>query len=119
MKLPKTKTILSIIIALFAPTLLGEGSVKTNLTLAWDYPTNQFDTNLVFILRYTTNAAISITNWPVIQVINGSNRQTTVAMSPSVAFFVMTASNLWGEGFFSNVAAVPPPPTSSLVLTIR
>jgi len=94
------------------------GVLFTNVTLAWDYPSNELSTNLVFKLYSTTNVALPMTNWPLVKTIVGTNLTTPFPMQPGMRLFVMTASNFWGESTFSPVAATPPAPRFDVPLSI-
>jgi hypothetical protein len=102
------------VITIHAATL-PSGSV----TLAWDYPTNELSPNLTFNLYSTTNVTASVTSWPLLTNIVGTNLQASITVQPGQRFFVMTASNFWMESEFSNVVYVPPLPAVGSNLNIR
>lgn len=77
----------------------------TPLTLRWDFPTNKLE-GITFKIYYTTNLATPKTNWTVLGTTTNLFFSTPIA--PGAYFFSVTASNLWGEGDFSNVASTPP-----------
>jgi hypothetical protein len=60
-----------------------------------------------------------MTNWPVIAVINGTNRTAKVQLAPGRYWFAMTASNWWGESDFSEVLEVKGPPLSDAKLSLE
>jgi hypothetical protein len=116
---------LRILLLVFAATLLPAraavivpGVLFTNVTLAWSYPSNELSTNMVFKLYSTTNTALPMTSWPLVKMIPGPNLTTTFPMQAELRFFVMTASNFWGESTFSPVAATPPAPRFDVPLSI-
>jgi len=99
------------------------GQFKTKVVLAWNYPTNEYQTNFSFSIYHSTNALIPLTNWtritniafigPVTNLpVTGTNYDfsTTLPTIAGVHFFIMTVSNSWGESSFSNVAGTPPVP---------
>lgn len=96
------------------------GVFPTQVTLKWDqYPTNQISPDLVFKIYSHTNIAVPFTNWPVVKTVAGTNLSTTFPMQPAARYFVLTASNFWGESSFSNVASTPAPPRSDVPLGIE
>lgn len=99
------------------------GQLRTNVTLAWDYPESEL-TNVSFFIRGTNVLAPSAASWPVIAVVEGtSNLPTpttvTIPLTPQSFFFVCQASNYWGLADPSNIAAVPSPPRSDVLLRVR
>jgi hypothetical protein len=90
-----------------------------DVTLFFDYPTNQLSTNLTFRVYATTNLSFPLTNWTVIKTVVGTNTSVTVRVVPGQNYFAMTASNMWLESDFSNVALTPPLPRSDVNLTIQ
>lgn len=115
----KFLTISVVAIALFA-TALTLPPLRSSFTLAWDYG-NVSDTNLVFIIRGTTNLSnTDIRTWPVVGVTGYTNRSITLSnMIPAEMYFAASASNLWGESFFSNQAVLPAPPIYGTNLVIQ
>ena len=100
---------------LFPLTLLALGPAFTpsgRINLSWSYPTNEFDTNLVFRVYSSTNATDFLTNWSVLTNVVGTNLSATVTIAPGARFFFMTASNFWGESNPSEVASTPALPRS-------
>lgn len=99
------------------------GEWKDYVVIRWEYEDKQYPelsyaTNLWFRLFAHTNIAEPMANWPLIAVINGTNRQAKVQLAPGHYWFTMTASNWWGESVFSNVAEVYGPPSSDSKLSI-
>lgn len=85
------------------------GVIRTNVTLAWDpYPTNQISPDLVLKVYSSTNATAPLSTWPLLTTVNPTNSTVTLPTDAQQRFFVMTASNWWGESFFSNVTNTPP-----------
>lgn len=98
---------------------LWAAPISTNgVILMWDYPTNLLSTNLVFKLYSSTNATAPLSTWALVKTIPGTVTATSFPMQPEARFFVMTASNFWGEANFSNVAATPAAPRSDVTLSI-
>lgn len=102
--------ILLIILAVLSADGAPPGSLRTNITLQIDYPTNQLSTNLVFKIYSTTNLALAVSSWPLEKTFVGTNTTFTLPIIASQRFYVMTSSNWWGESDFSNVAQTPPLP---------
>lgn len=86
------------------------GVLRTNVPLEWDYPTNELSTNLLFKIYSSTNLSSPVTNWSLYSTVVGTNTRAIVPLDAQQRFFVLTASNYWGESSFSNVTNVPPPP---------
>lgn len=112
----KTLIILLFFLLFITATLLAD-PLRTNVVLYWNYPAAEVS-NTTFIVRYTTNATIPKTNWPVSATVLG---QTNCALNiqPGAYFFVCQASNLWGVSDPSNVASTPAPPRSDYSLGVR
>ncbi len=112
----------------YAITPLSKGII-----IAWDYPTNdaifklQADnpTNfpLYFNVYSVTNLQETLTNWNLYVSRNATNFQRTTVgtnyqyyfytnANVEMRFYVVTASNFWGESLTSNVAGTPPPPAA-------
>ncbi len=92
------------------------GILRTNVTLAWDYPVTELSTNLVFKIYSATNViqpVVLLTN------VSGTNTQVTLPLDAQQRYFVVTASNYWGESSFSNVAETPPPPRDQNNLRLK
>ena len=106
------------LIACGALALLA-GPPSGKVTLAWDYPTNELTTNLVFKLYHSTNIVAPLGTWTVLTNVVGTNLSVSVVVTPGVNFFAMTASNLWGESDFSNVAETPALPSSGTGLKVK
>jgi hypothetical protein len=103
------------LLILFARCLVLHAAAA-DISLYWDYPTNDLSTQMVFKVYWTTN----ITN-PVIWqsfIVPGTTTTTRVTMEPGRRFFVMTASNLWGESELSNLISTPNPATNVTGLKI-
>lgn len=89
-----------------------------NVVLSWNYPTNELATNLVFKIYGTNLLNSSFSNWPVLTNATGTNLSIPIRIVPGPFFFVMTASNFWGESDFSAVASTPALPRSDVNLRI-
>jgi len=110
--------ILLVILAVLCADGAPPGVMRTSVTLAWDYPTNQLSTNLTFRIFSTTNITQSVTNWPLYGATSGTNLSATFPIDANQRWFVMTASNWWGSSDFSTVAATPPLPRSDVSLSL-
>lgn len=84
-----------------------------SVSLAWDYPTNELN-GVTFRLKWTTNVAL--TNW--VTIATTTNTTVRVDVPKGVNFFACTASNFWGESFFSNIASTPPVVRTNVSLNI-
>lgn len=111
---------------ILAALLLGWSSLTAaltpkNITLAWDYPTNELSTNLTFRLYGSTNIVQPMTNWILLVTIPGTNLSTVLSVVPGEHFYALTASNVFWrlESDFSNVASTPPAPRSDVNLGVR
>lgn len=99
-------------------------SAQTNLGaihLAWDYPSNELvGVDASFIIRSSADITVPVTNWPVIYNdswtntiitnFDGTNYTFTIGylVQPiEKRFYIATASNFWGESFFSNTSSTP------------
>ena len=98
--------------------VLPPGTLRTSVTLAWNYPTNQLSTNLTFKIYSSTNLTLPVTNWPLVQTVAGTNLSVTMPIDGQQRWYVMTSSNWWGESSFSNVAGTEPLPRSDVDLGI-
>jgi len=82
----------------FAGAPLPVAPLKT-VTLTWDYPESELNTDLTFKIYNTTNVSLPITNWEVLHVI-GTQCWTRFPAGSDARFFVITASNAFGESDF-------------------
>lgn len=105
------------LVLLFAVTVIGQ--LRTNVVLEFDYPATELSTNLTFKVYSTTNITQPVTNWPVLLTVVGTNASITIPMTAQQRFFVITASNYWGEGNFSAVAQTPPPPRDLVQVRLK
>lgn len=79
-----------------------------DITLEWNYPTNLLCTNLWFNIYGTTNLDLPVEQWPFITNVVGTNLFANLSVVPGANFFVMTASNFWGESSItSNITSTP------------
>ena len=110
-------------------TLAAPGQISTNgILLAWDYPASVLSTNQVLFKLYsTTNLTSPQSSWPLVKSIRSTNGIpvgtnlsfiTAFPMQAEARYFVMTASNFWGESVFSSVAATPSAPRFDVPLSI-
>lgn len=78
------------------------------VTLVWNYPEEELSPNLSFIVYHTTNITLPLESWPVLTNVIGTQRSVDLTITPGKNFFVMKASNFWGESSpFSNIASTP------------
>jgi len=98
-------TILSLFLAL---TLHAQ--TRTNVTLAWDYPTNILSTNLTFVLYCSATPNTPLNTWTFHSAIVGTNLQATIPVTSQQNYFTLKVTNNIGEESpFSNVAVIKPP----------
>lgn len=79
----------------------ASAAVFTNVTLAWEYPTNELSTNISFNLYYSTNILQPLTNWVILTNVSGLKTNVIVPIKPGVHFYALTASNDFGESDFT------------------
>jgi hypothetical protein len=84
------------------------GVIRTNVTLTWLTNVNTPSPDFIYKLYSTTNLSVSLTNWPIYATFSGTNTGITLPIDSNQRWFVLTASNWWGETFFSNVTNTPP-----------
>jgi hypothetical protein len=96
-------------------TGLSRPARAEQITLAWDYPTNEL-IGITFRVKYSNDVTIPFTNW--ITLIATTNTQVKLDVPRGVNFFACTASNLWGESAFSNIAQTPPVVKTNVSFTI-
>lgn len=111
--------ILLFLLIWIAAKAAGPGATRNSVTLAWDYPTNELSTNLLFKVYSHTNITVPLTNWTVLTNVVGTNLNVAIPMNAQQRFFYVTASNYWGESFPSNVAGTPPPPRDQVGLRLE
>ena len=105
--------LLASVVALLAGLLVAEpGRLRSTVDLAVDYPENELSTNLFFKLYTNSSLSVPVTNWGLALIVPATNRILTFPISAQRLFFVGTASNYWGEGFFSEPVELPDPPRS-------
>jgi hypothetical protein len=105
------KTTIALLLTFLAvtPLFAPPGVLRTNITLAW-IPANTPSTNFIYKIYSSTNILQPPTNWSVYATASGSVSNITLPIDANQRWFVMTASNWWGESSFSNVASTPPIP---------
>jgi hypothetical protein len=102
------------------------GVLTTNYTLIWDYPAGMPllssyvpGTNVAFNIYGTQTLGLAMSNWPTMYTLQSwalatNNGKVICCLSNATAglggawFFVITASNITGESFFSNPALTGP-----------
>lgn len=88
------------------------------VTLEWDYPEAERSTNLTFYVFTSTNVAVPLTNWTALTNVVGTNLSVQLQIDPGQRYFVMTASNFWGQSDFSEVASTPSLPRRDMKLKL-
>jgi hypothetical protein len=92
-------------LALAIPFLTLAGLEPKNVTLLWEYDPSEM-TNLVFVVRHSTDPSLPLESWPVFGVTANTNMQ--FQLMPGRHFFTVQASNFWGmSSDFSEVASTP------------
>ena len=86
------------------------GQMRTNITLSFDFPANLLSTNVLFKFYSSTSIAQPVNQWPLYGTAVGTNTTFTFPIDAAAGqrYFVMTASNWWGETSFSNVTNTQP-----------
>ena len=107
--------------ALLAPVtpLLADTPGSDTVTLVWDYPSAELNTNLTFKLYHSINPTLPLAQWTPFTNIAGTNLSVALSIDVGVHFFFLTASNWWGESDPSNVASTPAPPRSGVLMIRR
>jgi hypothetical protein len=93
---------------------LTRAALRTNVTLVWDYPAAELSPDLTFKLYYTTNVALPTASWSLYTNVVGTNLHLDVPITSQARWFTLTASNVIGEGDFSNAALTAPPRSGTL-----
>lgn len=101
------------------PPEIRPGQLRDSIFLFWDYPEEGDDTLSFNLWHKDSLPLISGGGWNMRTNIPGTERQIVLPIEPGVHFFTLTASNLWGESGFSNVASTPAPPRSDVELGIK
>lgn len=112
---------LILFLSLLALPASGQGILRSNVTLFWDYPPT---TNISFFIKGSPDATAPVSGWAVKAAVMGTTNAATpttvtVDLAPQEYFFVCVASNFWGVSNPSNVASTPPPPRSDVSLGVR
>lgn len=90
-------------------------SFDGKITLQWDAPVQ----GVTFNVYHSPDATAPVSTWQRLTNVVGTNR-ATVTVIPGEHYFIVTASNFWGESGPSNIAstpAVPPEVGSSLKIS--
>lgn len=74
---------------------------RRKIRLQWDYPVEFQTTDLIFKLYHSTNLALPLRHWPLLTNVPGDWRAVEVFTERSGEFFVLTASNAYGESDFA------------------
>jgi hypothetical protein len=106
-------------------------SLRTTVPLEFDYPATELPMIQVFKVYSSTNPIQAVTSWPLYATLYPTNltmlgtnasglvtNRFTLPIDATQRYFVMTASNWFGEGGFSVVAGTPPPPRSDVPLRV-
>jgi hypothetical protein len=109
---------------LLALLLTGSAFGMTNqVTLAWiKSPADLGQTNWVYRVYHSTNAAQPLNQWSRIAFVPGGQTNVVLTVVPGEHFFYLTlddTSGGWGESNPSNVASTPAAATIPTGLTIR
>jgi hypothetical protein len=112
------KKFLTITLCVLGIALVAQSAINGRVRLTWSYPTTT-DTSLVFKIYTSTSMSIPLTNWTVVATVPYNARSYDLTVTPGEQFFVMTASNFWGQGDFSNVAGTPPAPSIGGSLAVQ
>lgn len=94
----------------------AQDSLRTTVTLAWNYGTNAPSTNWVIEIRSSATLSIAPTNWPIARVVSGTNTSATLPIAGQQTYYVVASSNWWGRVFSSVVGTAPLPPDGQLLI---
>lgn len=96
--------------------------------ISFDYPTNDYSTNITFRVHRSTDVTKTLETWevvPVVWSVESTNadlfRVTSdkvIGATPPVTFFAISASNEWGW-VFSEVVRTAPPRATNLNVRLR
>jgi hypothetical protein len=88
-----------------------EGNINGHVKLTWDYPADEIGQVEQFYVYTSTDIALPVQQWTLATNVSPSTLSVSLDIQPSHYFFVVTASNFWGETsiYSSNVASVPFP----------
>jgi len=99
--------------------VISANAATTNkLWLTWDNDPD-YDTNVTFYVYSQTNVALPLSGWTVATNVSYSQWTNNPAIKPGevgvvelprsldrIRFYVVTASNIWGESDFSDAVSV-------------
>lgn len=74
---------------------------RRRIRLQWDYPVEFQTTDLIFKLYHFTNLTLPLRQWPLLTNVPGDWRAVEVFTERPREFFVLTASNAYGESDFA------------------
>lgn len=111
---------------LFGVSVFGAGPP---FALLFNYPTNDYSTNITFRVHRSTNVTTPLEAWevvPVVWSVESTNADLFIIVSdkvigatPPVTFFAVSASNEWGGPVFSEVVRTAPPRATNLNVRLR
>lgn len=74
---------------------------RKKIRLEWDYPVQFQTSDLIFKVYHSTNLSQPLRLWPLLTNIPGDWRAVEVFAEHPREFFVLTASNAYGESDFA------------------
>jgi hypothetical protein len=92
---------------LLAATNIQGQVFNGRIKLAWEYPPEKMNPDLLFEIYSTTNIAVPTPLWQNITNVVGTNTSVELVIEPGQRYFVMVASNFWGKSTYSNYTNTP------------
>jgi hypothetical protein len=114
----KIKLLLCLVALLIPMKGLSADALTGDITLIWDYPAAEMETNLTFLVFHSTSITVPLTNWLVLTNVVGTNLSVKLTVIPGKNFFVMKATNFWAASDFSDVASTPALPRSDMKIKV-
>jgi hypothetical protein len=74
---------------------------KKMVQIGWSYPVNFETPDLVFKVYHSTDLHLPLQQWSLLTNLPGNTRSATIVADQPQEFFVMTASNSFGESNFA------------------
>lgn len=109
------KTLLGLLCLLTIIALSAPGTLRPNIELYWspNPPAEQVTAYRLYSKAFMTD------NWALAFTLPGSATNLFLQPTDAGKYYVITASNLWGESPFSATVWAPPPPSSNGLFQVR
>jgi hypothetical protein len=112
------KKILVAVACAAALVAVAQSTNPVPLRIVWEYPNPDQGTDFrVYTSKVLSDPTIPGPDWKLLGITNGL--QLPFEAVPGVAFYVVSASNLWGGPVFSDAVSTPPPLDNSGKLRIE